>query len=117
MDGSLSTIARIEKLLRETNLNAAKFSVLCSLYGIKFSDSSLARATQLQRLNDAMEKQLNPLVRRIEDLIERGKPFAVSFANPEQTKDLMDLVAGGIDLRVGEPLADLSKINNSGTQR
>jgi hypothetical protein len=117
MDGSESTIIKIENLLRQTNLNAARLSVLCSLYGLKgLSDSSIARSTQLKKLSNSVDLQLRPLVLKIENLISRAEPFPISFVDPEHIKTLLDAVDLGVNLSTNTiPLYKNNSIDSSTT--
>jgi|SRR5882762_4072660 len=102
MGGSLSTFSKLETLLRTTNLTPTRFSALCKLCNIGgMSDASLNRAIQRRNFSNEVDLTVRELLLKLEDLIERAKPFPVSFENVESISFLLTVVEMGVELTVG----------------
>lgn len=110
------TFEKLKALLRD-DLSASDFVNLCAAYQLDFSNATISRWLKMNQFpNHKVDTLLRPLVLKIEDFIERMMPTKPSFENAARIKDIFDLIEGGIDLRVGEPLAVTDKTNSS-TQR
>jgi hypothetical protein len=84
MAGSYDTFTKLENLLRTTSLTPTKFSALCRWYEVKgMSDASLNRALQRKSFSHEVDLAIRPIILEIEDLIERAKPFSISFDDIE----------------------------------
>ncbi len=97
MHASLSTLGKTESLLRTTNLNVTRIARLAELSGISScSEASLSRALKGGKgLPPESDRELREMILRIESLIEKAKPFELSFNDPVATKQILDNVASG----------------------
>lgn len=117
MGGALSTITKFENLLRTTSLTPARFSALCSLYGVRgMSDASINRALQKKDFSIEAELAIRSLVVRMETLVAKAQPFAVPFEDIETTRLMLDLIEDGHELSVQILLRPSKKDPNSNTQ-
>jgi hypothetical protein len=109
MPGSLSTLGKVETLLRETDINTTRLSALCFLYGIDgCSEASLSRALKGGRLSAETDKDLRQLVLKIEQLIASARPIQLSFREPEKIKQwLDDLTAGKLWFAVVDGIGEV----------
>jgi hypothetical protein len=99
-DGSLGTFTKSKNLLR-TSLSATEFVGLCQLYGFEgVTNAWLSRTLKSGKLNHDTDKTLRHLILRIEDLIERARPFPVAFENSEHIKLLLDVISDGANYSV-----------------
>ena len=99
-DGTLGTFTKLQNLLR-LNLSATQFVGLCQAYGFDgITNAWFSRTLKTGKLNHDTDKLLRPLILRIEDLVERARPFPVSFQNSEHVKLLLDVIADGANYSV-----------------
>lgn len=90
--GTLSTLGKIQTLLRTTDLNTARLSTLASLYKIEgASEASLSRALKSGKsLGHGTEEGLAILVFKLERLIASSAPVEIYFGDPEKIKQWLD---------------------------
>ncbi len=116
MSGSLSTITKLQNLLRPNSgaLKPMQFSELCRAYGLAgITTQWLSRTLKSNKLNHDTDAALRPLVLVVEDLVQRALPFRLSFDDVECVKLLLDFLNDGHTLRVDLQLTE----PNSGNQR
>lgn len=95
--GTLSNLGKAQTLIHQTDLTAMRLSSLAALYGYPgLSEATLSRALKGGKpLGTDADKDLGILVRKIEALILRLQPLAISFASPSHVKKLIDDVEAG----------------------
>ena len=90
MIGTLSNLGRAQKLMRETDIDAARIAALADIYGFRgLSESTICRALKTGKLSRETDESLGELVRRVEKLIADAAPIAISFANAEKVAQLI----------------------------
>ncbi len=94
---SLSTLGKLENLLRVTNLTITRVSYLCAQYGISSCfEANLSRATKGGRpLPPDADLARRGLLLKIENLIQQAKPFELSFSNTDAVKQILDRIDDG----------------------
>ncbi|HEV3419526.1 MAG TPA: hypothetical protein VG075_04425 [Candidatus Acidoferrum sp.] len=98
-DGALGTYTKFQNLLR--HMTATELSNLFQIFGFDFVTTQwISRITKAGKLNLDVDQKLRALVLRIEDLIERGQPLPISFADNQHVKMLLDLIGHGVDLQI-----------------
>jgi hypothetical protein len=91
MIGTLSNLGRAQKLMRDTDLDAARLSALATAFGLLgLSESTLSRALRAGKLNPQADETLGLLVRRLENLVSEVAPLMVSFADTERVAQLLN---------------------------
>jgi hypothetical protein len=101
-----STFGKLRVLLQETGLLPTQFIALCGAYGIEISNATLSRAIKAGRFNNhETDEMLRPLILKLEDLVERAKPFPIALDDADHIKLLLDIIGRGADLKVGAPIS------------
>jgi hypothetical protein len=101
--GSRETIAILRKLLHQNSagvadVKAINFAELCQAYGLTgITTQWISRTLKNNKLNHDTDAALRPLVLLIEELVQRAKPYPISFDNIEHIKMLLDLFNDGYE--------------------
>jgi hypothetical protein len=92
------TFEILQRLLQE-NLLPVQFTALCNAYGIEISNATISRAIKNGHFNNhETSEMLRPLILKLDDLVERARPFPVAFENSEHIKTLLDSIEVGLAL-------------------
>ena len=111
-----STIGKLMFLHETAGLLPIQFTGICHAYGIDISNATISRAMKNANFtNHETSEMLRPLVLKLEDLVQRAKPFPISFADPEITKLVLDVINDGADLSVGTPISTNNSNDSSTT--
>jgi hypothetical protein len=95
--GALDTYTKFQNLLRL--MSATECADLFQAFGFDFVTTQwISRVTKVGKFNNDVDQKLKPLILRVEDLIERARPFPVAFENSEHINTLLDAIDLGIDL-------------------
>jgi hypothetical protein len=120
MGGSLSTITKLQSLLRPGGaLKPIQFAALAQSFGLTgITNQWLSRALTSGKINHDTDNALRPLILAVEDLVQHALPFRVAFEDVENVKFLMDLLKDGHQLAVQILLIpDRPEINNKESQQ